>query len=103
MAKELEGSELLETAYPSDGISITIFDRSIGKRKVAARSVHPGQLKPKPSSSPGTQIFNIDGYLLPHQGALNFWQKDRAPEQEDRGPEQAGAGENDAPPKSPRA
>jgi hypothetical protein len=96
MAKELEGSELLETAYPSDDISITIFDRSIGKPKVSARSVHPGQLKPKLSSSPGTQIFNIDAYLLPHQGVLNFWQKDRAPQQ-------VGAGENDAPPKSPRA
>lgn len=71
MAKEAEDAELLETAYPSDGISVTIVDRGNGDRRIFGRSVHPEDLQQQKAS--GMQIFRIGGYLLPHQGVLIWW------------------------------
>jgi hypothetical protein len=75
MAKEEEDVELLETAYPSDGIYVAIVDKGPSKRRITGRSVHPESLQPQPAAD--TLVYTISGFLLPHQGVLISWKKAR--------------------------
>lgn len=78
MAKEAEDTELLGSLYPSDGLKLTIFDKSgADGRLMFARAVHRNDLLPisEGIGAPGVKIFKIDGYLLPHQGVLIWWKR----------------------------
>lgn len=77
MAKEGEDTELLQTSYPSDGLTVTVTDQvEEMKRLIFARSVHRTALENQSSTgAPNTKIFRIPGYLLPHQGVLIWWKK----------------------------
>jgi hypothetical protein len=76
MAKEEEDTEIFQTRYPTDSISITVLDTSPSKRFVRARSIHPVQLDNDSSAqSKGTYNYRLDRYLLPHQGFAIWWKQ----------------------------
>ena len=77
MAKESEDSELLQTRYPTDRLSVTIFDQTgDGDRVVFAKAVHRTTIENEASpDNSSTKIFKIPGYLLPHQGVLIWWKR----------------------------
>jgi len=73
MAKEAEDSEAVQTAYPSDGMHVTISDSTPGQRVILGRSIHHKDLEIQEVS--GMKTFTIPGYLLPHQGMLVWWKR----------------------------
>lgn len=76
MAKEEEDTEIGQTLYPMDSLSITVVDRNPGKRAVHARSIHPAELEDDTSAkSQGTYNFRLNRYVLPHQGFMIWWKK----------------------------
>lgn len=77
MAKEPEDTELLQTLYPSDGLTVTVMDTGeVSRRFVFAKAIHRKGIENQSSSaSPGTKVFRVGGYLLPHQGVLIWWKK----------------------------
>ena len=77
MAKEAEDTEFLRSLHPANGLRVTIFDQTPGRRLVFAKSVHRHKLNrvSAPDTPGAAQIFNIPGYLLPQQGVLIWWKK----------------------------
>jgi hypothetical protein len=76
MAKEEEDTELLQTRYPTDSLSVTIFDHGPTRRIVRARSIHLGDLRDDtPKEANGCYNFTLDRYFLPHQGFAIWWKK----------------------------
>jgi hypothetical protein len=77
MAKEAEDTELLQSLYPCDGLTVTIMDAGLDQRRLLfAKAIHRRPIENQSSSSsPGTKVFRIAGYLLPHQGVLIWWKK----------------------------
>jgi len=77
MAKEEEDTEIFQTRYPADSLTITIVDRNPELRAVRARSIHAADLEdnsPKTGQG-GTYNFRLPRYLLPHQGFVIWWKK----------------------------
>lgn len=76
MAKEEEDTELLQTRYPTDSLSVTILDHGPTERIVRARSIHLGNLRnDTPKEGNGCYNFTLDRYFLPHQGFVIWWKK----------------------------
>jgi hypothetical protein len=76
MAKEEEDTELLQTKFPTDSLSVTIMDQGPTNRMVRARSIHLGDLRDDtPKEANGSYNFTLDRYLLPHQGFVIWWKK----------------------------
>lgn len=76
MAKEPEDSEILETLFPCDGISVSVTDMSPSKRTIRARAIHPGELDNTSSREDlGQYTYRLDRFLLPHQGVLLWWKR----------------------------
>jgi hypothetical protein len=76
MAKEEEDTEIGQTLYPTDSLSITVVDRNPKKRVVRARSIHPTELEDDTSAqAEGTYNFRLNRYVLPHQGFVIWWKK----------------------------
>jgi hypothetical protein len=74
IAKEPEDTEVLQSLFPTDGLRVTVIDRSPEKRIVRARSIHRVGLRD--SSSPreiGTHIYAIEQHMLPYQGMILWW------------------------------
>lgn len=76
MAKEDEDTEIFQTLYPADSVSITIMDRGPTERAVRARSIHVSDLENDTSAeTTGTYNFKLSKYLLPHQGFVIWWKR----------------------------
>lgn len=79
MAKEEEDTEIFQSLFPCESVTITVVDAGPTKRVVRARSIHPSDLENFTSSDqPGgakTYNFKLDRYLLPHQGYAIWWKK----------------------------
>lgn len=77
MAKESEDTELLQSLYPCDGLTVTVMDSGGDHARVLfAKAIHRRPIENQSSpASPGTKVFRIAGYLLPHQGVLIWWKR----------------------------
>jgi hypothetical protein len=74
MAKEEEDSEIFQTRYPADSLTITIVDRGPTERVIRARSIHVVNLDDNTSAEQQkTYNFRLPRYLLPHQGFVLWW------------------------------
>jgi hypothetical protein len=77
MAKENEDTEIMQTLYPTESVTITVMDTNPARRLVQARSIHPASLEDDTSAqAKGTYNFRLDRYLLPHQGFIIWWKRD---------------------------
>jgi hypothetical protein len=77
MAKLPEDQELLQTRYPSDGLTVTVTDHATQKRRdINGRSIHrkPAEMQAAHDDF-ATKIFRLPGYILPYQGILIWWKK----------------------------
>ena len=76
MAKEDEDTEIGQTLYPTDSITIAVMDTNPTRRIVRARSIHPAPLENDTSAeAKGTYIFRLERYMLPHQGFAIWWKR----------------------------
>jgi len=75
MAKEVEDTEVVRSLYPSNGVTLTVFDRTPGKRRVAAHPIHPGKFERAPDGvgAKGVYTWRLSRYLLPQQGIMFWW------------------------------
>ncbi|KYG24023.1 hypothetical protein SE92_30360 [Bradyrhizobium sp. AT1] len=76
MAKEQEDSEVFQTAFPTDGITLTITDKGPTKRAVRAKTIHMAEFDDDTSAERnGTYNFSLSRYLLPKQGFVIWWKE----------------------------
>jgi hypothetical protein len=74
LAKQAEDAEVLQGAYPSDTLRISIVDHGQTRRLIGARAIHPDELEHiSPAGADNTHQFRINRYMLPHHGAVIWW------------------------------
>lgn len=76
LLKHENDSEVVQTTFASDSISIIIRDRKPGTRQVGARALHRDKLTVERNSPiSGMYEYSLDKFLLPHQGVIVWWSK----------------------------
>lgn len=76
MAKEIEDTEVFRTAYPMNGLSVTINPKSKYDLAILSRSLHNSDTESnKPEEEGGLYIWDVNGYILNHQGMMFWWKK----------------------------
>jgi hypothetical protein len=76
IAKEVEDTEIVTMATPSDGLRLEISDPGYANRIVRARSLRRKSLEESPDGvGPSSKSYNLSGFVLPQQGAVVWWKK----------------------------
>ncbi|MEP9359326.1 hypothetical protein [Sphingomonas sp. KR3-1] len=76
MVKELEDTEVFRSLQICRSLSLTVVDNTALNLHIQARGIHPGTLT-QISTGNSTKQWRISNIVLPQQGIMLFWKRQR--------------------------